>query len=197
MAAFLLLPALLLGLSSLRLAASGPEPVVASPQGATAVSIKVEVDGRPQRVRVELAPDGGIHYVLHAGKPGEQRFTPDEFARWQLAHSGVDNAITRILNVSSWLGVAVVVVLGFGGQILFTGRMLVQLLASEKRGRSHVPEAFWWLSLGGSVLLSLYFGWWRRDIVGFLGQCFGFTVYVRNLMLIRSPRGLSGDEAAG
>jgi lipid-A-disaccharide synthase-like uncharacterized protein len=76
-----------------------------------------------------------------------------------------------------WLAV------GFAGPLLFTSRFLVQWIASERRGQSIVPTAFWWLSLGGASLLLAY-AIWRRDPVFILGQSFGFLVYTRNLVLI-------------
>jgi lipid-A-disaccharide synthase-like uncharacterized protein len=76
-----------------------------------------------------------------------------------------------------WLAV------GFAGQLVFTSRFLVQWIASERSGRSVVPAAFWWLSLGGAVLLLAY-AIWRRDPVFILGQAFGFVVYARNLVLL-------------
>ena len=40
----------------------------------------------------------------------------------------------------------------FFGQILFASRWLVQLIASERSGRSTVPRAFWWLSIIGGLI---------------------------------------------
>ena len=72
---------------------------------------------------------------------------------------------------------------GFGAQILFTLRMLVQLVASERAQASIVPPAFWVLSLLGGLTLLLYF-LRRGDPVGVLGQSVGVFIYVRNLSLI-------------
>jgi len=72
---------------------------------------------------------------------------------------------------------------GYCGQALFTGRMLVQWIATEKRRQSVVPVLFWWLSLFGGLILLIYFVR-RGDPVGVLGQLFGFIVYARNLMVI-------------
>ena len=85
------------------------------------------------------------------------------------------------------------VALGFLGQGLFFSRFLVQWIASERRGRSVVPLAFWYLSLGGGALLLAY-AIHRRDPVFILGQAFGFLVYLRNLYLIhRRPAAAAPD----
>ncbi|MCC2097078.1 MAG: lipid-A-disaccharide synthase N-terminal domain-containing protein [Hyphomicrobiales bacterium] len=75
------------------------------------------------------------------------------------------------------------VALGFAGQIFFTARFLVQWIASERAGRSVVPLAFWFFSIGGGLLLFIY-AVYRRDPVFILGQGLGLFIYVRNLMLI-------------
>ena len=73
--------------------------------------------------------------------------------------------------------------LGMLGQVLIFSRFLVQWIASEKKGRSTVPLSFWYLSIGGGILLLVY-ALWRKDPVITLGQLVGVFVYVRNLMLI-------------
>ena len=80
-----------------------------------------------------------------------------------------------------------VVVFGLGAQALFFCRWLVQWIASEGRGESHVPQSFWWLSLSGATLLLIYYVF-RHEPVGVLGQCVGWAVYSRNLWLIRARR---------
>lgn len=87
-----------------------------------------------------------------------------------------------LLDITSWTGVFWVA-LGLFGQVLFTGRMLIQWLASEREKCSVVPASFWWLSLFGASMLIVYFIW-RIDIVGVLGQSAGWLVYVRNLWFI-------------
>lgn len=76
------------------------------------------------------------------------------------------------------------VIVGFVGQILFTGRMLVQWIESERQKRSVVPVSFWWFSLLGTSMLLAY-AVARRDPVYIVGQSFGFVVYGRNLVLLR------------
>jgi lipid-A-disaccharide synthase-like uncharacterized protein len=81
------------------------------------------------------------------------------------------------MTVLFWLG------LGLFGQVLFTGRMVVQWIASERKGTSVVPPMFWWMSLVGSLLLLAYF-FWRRDPIGLIGQAFGSFIYLRNIIWI-------------
>ncbi|MEL7304627.1 MAG: lipid-A-disaccharide synthase N-terminal domain-containing protein [Myxococcota bacterium] len=80
---------------------------------------------------------------------------------------------------------------GFGAQILFTARMLVQWIASERAKASVVPSAFWVLSALGGLMLMTYF-LRRGDPVGVTGQSFGLAIYARNLIFIR--RGRSEDN---
>ena len=79
------------------------------------------------------------------------------------------------------------VVLGFIAQALFSMRFLVQWIASERAGRSVIPVAFWFFSIGGGLILFGY-ALYRRDPVFILGQGLGTFIYVRNLMLIAKER---------
>jgi lipid-A-disaccharide synthase-like uncharacterized protein len=76
---------------------------------------------------------------------------------------------------------------GFGAQALFTARLLVQWLASERAKSSVVPPSFWWLSMIGGTALGIYF-LRRGDPVGLLGQMFGTFIYARNLWLLSHDR---------
>ena len=78
-------------------------------------------------------------------------------------------------------------ILGLLGQGFFTGRFLAQWIASEKQGRSVVPLAFWYLSVGGGALLLIY-AILRKDPVFILGQGGGLVIYARNLYLIYKER---------
>jgi len=78
-------------------------------------------------------------------------------------------------------------IVGFMGQLMFSGRFLAQWIYSERRRESAVPVLFWWLSLaGGGFLLS--YAILRHDPVIILGQVAGLAVYLRNLALIRRTR---------
>lgn len=74
---------------------------------------------------------------------------------------------------------------GFLGQAAFSARFLVQWVWSERRGESYIPIYFWYFSLLGGLILTIY-AVHRRDPVFVVGQGFGLLVYVRNLMLIRN-----------
>jgi lipid-A-disaccharide synthase-like uncharacterized protein len=84
------------------------------------------------------------------------------------------------------------VLLGYVAQIMFTMRFLVQWIASERAGRSVIPIAFWWFSIGGGFLLFLY-SLYRKDPVFIAGQGVGLFIYARNVMFVLRER---RDEAA-
>lgn len=82
---------------------------------------------------------------------------------------------------STWL------VIGFLGQGLFSMRFIIQWLQSESKGKSVVPEAFWYFSvLGGLTLLA--YAIHRRDPVIALGQGLGLVIYARNLYFIQREK---------
>ncbi|MDP6438436.1 MAG: lipid-A-disaccharide synthase N-terminal domain-containing protein [Candidatus Brocadiia bacterium] len=77
---------------------------------------------------------------------------------------------------------------GLAAQGVFTARFVVQWIASERRGKSHIPLVFWYLSLIGAAMLFTYALVAKRDPVIALGQTIGIVVYVRNLMLLRKEK---------
>ena len=74
--------------------------------------------------------------------------------------------------------------LGLTAQTTFFLRWIIQWVASERRRESVMPTLFWWCSLVGATMLLIYFVG-RREPIGVLGQVIGWTVYSRNLYLIR------------
>lgn len=86
------------------------------------------------------------------------------------------------------------IVIGFVGQALFSARFLLQWLASERARRSVIPTAFWYFSLGGSMVLLAY-AIHRADPVFIVGQATGLAIYLRNLYLIRVAAPAGGAEA--
>jgi lipid-A-disaccharide synthase-like uncharacterized protein len=81
---------------------------------------------------------------------------------------------------------------GLAAQLLFTARFIVQWLVSEKAGKSVVPVAFWFLSMGGGVMLLIY-GLVRREPIIILGQALAVFIYLRNIMLIVKNRSKGGE----
>jgi lipid-A-disaccharide synthase-like uncharacterized protein len=73
--------------------------------------------------------------------------------------------------------------LGIFGQLLFAMRFIVQWLVSEKEGRSVIPLAFWFFSIGGGAI-TLVYGLYRREPVIIMGQALSLFIYARNLILI-------------
>jgi lipid-A-disaccharide synthase-like uncharacterized protein len=87
-----------------------------------------------------------------------------------------------------WLG------LGLVGQAIFGSRFVVQWISSERAGQSVIPIAFWYLSLGGALILLTY-AIYRQDPVFIIGQSVGGFIYARNLALIARKR-QSSDVAS-
>ncbi|MEZ6191190.1 MAG: lipid-A-disaccharide synthase N-terminal domain-containing protein [Phycisphaerales bacterium] len=113
---------------------------------------------------------------------GTDTLSPQDYALLLLKKDDSRSFTFRLLNISTPVGIAWVT-LGLLGQVLFTGRMVVQWLVSEKEKQSVVPPSFWWMSLIGASMLITYFIW-RKDIVGFLGQGTGWLIYLRNIWMI-------------
>ena len=154
-----------------------------------------------------LQEDGEYLFRIPSDPP--YLLTPEQFAR--VVHREQEaqrdhGTLFVVLNITSWWGVLWVSV-GLLGQVVFTFRMVLQWLASEKEHRSVVPVGFWWGSLLGGVMLLSYFIW-RKDVVGILGQSTGAFIYIRNLWLIyfgnrakpkkqpRDPSGRAGNSLA-
>ena len=78
-------------------------------------------------------------------------------------------------------------IIGFGGQGLFSARFLVQWLKSEKQKRSVIPIEFWYLSMAGGITLLAY-AIHKHDPVFILGQSTGVFIYARNLYFVRQER---------
>ena len=73
-----------------------------------------------------------------------------------------------------------VYVLGFLAQGLFSARILVQWIMSERAKKVVSPTIFWILSLIASYLFFIY-GWLRDDFSIMLGQVIAYYVYIWNL----------------
>ena len=73
-------------------------------------------------------------------------------------------------------------VLGWLGNLVFSSRFLVQWWATEKHKRVVVPDAFWWLSLAGALLLLIY-SFHQKDSVFIFAYVFTWIPYIRSLII--------------
>ena len=160
------------------------------------VRFKVDLAGAKDNVKMVQLKDGSVGYIVkRLGAGTDLLLTPEEFSRLYYDQQTANRGwLFTLMNVTSVVGLAWVA-LGFGGQAVFGGRMLVQWLASEKLGRSVVPLSFWWMSVIGSTMLIVYFIW-RRDIVGVIGQCTGWPIYLRNIFFIYRARSAASAASA-
>lgn len=70
--------------------------------------------------------------------------------------------------------------LGFLAQGLFSARILVQWIMSERAKKVVSPTIFWIISLIASYIFFIY-GWLRDDFSIMLGQVIAYYVYIWNL----------------
>lgn len=82
---------------------------------------------------------------------------------------------------------------GMAAQAIFFMRFVVQWIASERRKRSTIPIAFWYLSLVGGLATFIY-ACHEAQPVFMLGQLLACMIYVRNLMLIYGHAGRVGES---
>ena len=81
------------------------------------------------------------------------------------------------------------IAIGFIGQMLFASRFFVQLFRSEMEGRSVIPVAFWYFSIGGGLITLVYsFHLGQVGLPFLIAQIGGLIVYVRNLWLIHREK---------
>lgn len=96
----------------------------------------------------------------------------------------------------AWLTAAHMwLLIGLAGQALFASRFIIQWFKSELEGRSVIPVAFWYCSVGGGIVLLAY-AIYKKDPVFIIGQASGLVVYGRNLYLIFRERTLLREAAA-
>lgn len=72
--------------------------------------------------------------------------------------------------------------IGFIAQLLFSARLIVQWIKSEKAGKVVSPVLFWQLSLLAAFMLFIY-GWLRNDFAIILGQMITYFIYIWNLKI--------------
>ena len=73
---------------------------------------------------------------------------------------------------------------GMAGQFIFFLRFVVQWVASERKKRTVVPLAFWYLSLTGTVIVLTY-AIYCRNLVFILAFSLNILIYARNLYIAK------------
>jgi lipid-A-disaccharide synthase-like uncharacterized protein len=81
--------------------------------------------------------------------------------------------------------------IGLSSQLLFSSRIILQWVQSERARRVLVPALFWQISLVSSLLMILY-GMLRHDPVILGAQVLSYGIYIRNLQLLGEWRKLKG-----
>jgi len=105
------------------------------------------------------------------------------FLPFAFIYYGFNNGETDILHLFANKDIPLALLLwGSFAQVIFTFRFIYQWIYSEKIKHSHLPRGFWILSLVGSSMILVY-AIMREDPVLFVGQLFGFMIYIRNLIL--------------
>jgi len=97
------------------------------------------------------------------------------------SEASVDTPIAHVFDVvvTPWK------LIGYLGVLLFAGRWVVQLVATNRRGEPAFPAMFWTMSIMGSGLLLAYFIWGRNDSVGVLSNLFPMAVALYNFAMHR------------
>lgn len=100
---------------------------------------------------------------------------------WEALVEAIRNAGMQIKLDPYWEATA------FVGELVFGGRFVLQWIVSEYRKKSHVPIAFWYMSIVGSIILAAYSIHIEKPvlIVAFVLQ---IGIYTRNLALIKKER---------
>ncbi len=81
------------------------------------------------------------------------------------------------------------IAIGFIGQALFASRFFIQLFKSEMEGRSVIPVAFWYFSIGGGLITLVYsFHLGKPGLPFLIAQFGGLIVYARNLWLVHREK---------
>jgi lipid-A-disaccharide synthase-like uncharacterized protein len=84
---------------------------------------------------------------------------------------------------------------GFAGAAVFGARFIIQWVKSEIEGRSVIPIAFWYCSLGGA-LINLVYVIHLKSVPLVLGNALPLFIYARNLYLTYRERAALARAAA-
>ena len=98
------------------------------------------------------------------------------------------NAVLQFQNDPWWELTALV------GEVIFGGRFVLQWLVSEYKKKSHVPVAFWYMSLVGNSILLAYFIHIEKPVL-ILAAILQIAIYTRNLVLIKKHKNKTAAPA--
>ena len=73
-------------------------------------------------------------------------------------------------------------IVGLVGHFFFFSRFVIQWIASERKKKTVIPEAFWYLSLLGTVIVLAYSLHVGRPVF-MLAYSLNIVIYVRNLWI--------------
>ena len=98
-------------------------------------------------------------------------------------------AVTWIGQEHRWLGLdwSYLDILGVIGQAVFGYRFIAQWIASERQKESVIPVSFWYWSIAGSLILTVYW-FFKRSPIGIIANLPNALIYLRNLQLIRKRK---------
>ena len=102
----------------------------------------------------------------------------------------IEKLWAMLANLTTWQYV------GFAGQAIFGGRFIVQWIVTERKKKSTIPLAFWYMSLVGTIVLLAY-SIHKRDPVFILGFSLNLLIYLRNLYFIHLHRPAPVREQIG
>jgi len=169
-----------------------PQPLAVTALDAPEMDLELkDPGGNP--VTIEKPGLGAWFYKIVTKQRGHTRgsFTVESAGDFEVtakiravAGKTPDRAVVLAFARTSSIGRLLWLLLGFGGQICFSLRFIIQWLASERAGRSTVPRAFWYYSLFGGLMILAY-AIYTRDPVFIMAYAFNAFIYVRNLVLIR------------
>ncbi len=100
---------------------------------------------------------------------------------WESVLNAIQKAIEQIKLDPYWELTA------FVGEAVFGGRFVLQWLVSEYKKKSHVPIAFWYMSIIGSMILAVYSIHKGLPIL-IAAFTLQIGIYARNLVLIKKHR---------
>ena len=107
----------------------------------------------------------------------------------------MDSIINLIWHDGKFLGITwnAWKIVGWIGNAIFFSRFFVQWYATEKKKQVVVPQAFWWLSLIGSVTLLCYGLFYLHDSVVIFAYAFTWIPYIRSLVIHRRHKAAHTD----